>query len=445
VAEGALQLDSAMPLDDKNPQSLRLTVTRLGRRCGVANPRRGEMNFQSGEWYDVTFHARTEDNKRVGLVFSIESTDGVRVCACTTIPEVGGDWKQYTLSLHARASESKGRVVITPIEPCVIWLNNVSLSPRTTIKDQSSGPRPDQSPIVSRGVRVHDPSTMVKCKDDYWLFYTGRGVPSYHSKDLIKWESGPRVFTNALAWVTNAVPGNRGGMDFWAPDIIHFGNQYLLYYSASTFGKNISAIGLATNPTLDPGDPQYQWTDHGLVVQSGEYDDFNTIDPAITQDAGGGLWLAFGSFWSGIKLIQLDPATGKRIAPDSPIYSLAHYNSIEAPYIYPHGNHYYLFVNWGLCCRGANSSYEIRVGRSDGITGPYLDQNGVDLLHGGGSLFLATNGRFIGPGHAGIISEGGTNWFSCHFYDGERNGMSALGMGQVQWDADGWPVLLPAK
>jgi arabinan endo-1,5-alpha-L-arabinosidase len=298
----------------------------------------------------------------------------------------------------------------------------------------------------SRGVRVHDPSTIVKCKDEFWVFYTGRGVRSYRSKDLVNWTPGPMVFTNQLSWVTNAVPHNRSGMDFWAPDIIHVGDRYLLYFSASSFGKNTSAIGLATNPTLDPDDPNYKWTDQGIVIQSGPSQDFNTIDPAITQDADGNLWLAFGSFWSGIRMIQLDPKTGKRISPDSPVHSLAHFDSIEAAYIYPHDNRYYLFVNWGMCCRGVNSTYNLRVGRSDKITGPYFDKTGKSLLLGGGSLVLDTTGPFVGPGHAGIISAGGTNWLSCHFYDATRFGSSTLAIMPLRWDENGWPAVdLPAQ
>ena len=198
------------------------------------------------------------------------------------------------------------------------------------------------------------------------------------------------------------------------------GDRYLLYYAVSSFGRNDSAIGLATNPTLDPADPKFKWSDQGLVVQSTSKDDFNAIDPAASLDASGHLWLAFGSFWSGIKMVQLDPETGKRIATNSPIYSLAFNDSIEASYIYHHDDYYYLFVNWGLCCRGTNSTYEIRVGRSRQITGPYLDKDGADLITGGGSSFLSTSGPFIGPGQSGIYSENGADWFSCHFYNGQR-------------------------
>lgn len=308
-------------------------------------------------------------------------------------------------------------------------------SPEDTAKLEQMG---------SRSVRVHDPSTIVKCKEDYWIFYTGRGVMSYHSKDLKNWERGPRIFTNAPAWVAEAVPENRA-TDYWAPDVIHLGDRYLVYYSASSFGKNRSAIGLVTNATLDPSDPNYEWKDQGLVVNSTASDDFNTIDPAVFLDSDGSLWLAFGSFWSGLKLIQLDPATGKRIAPDSPMHSLAHYDSIEAPFLAKHDGYYYLFANWGMCCRGANSTYNIRIGRSQSITGPYLDKEGKDMLLSGGTLFLGTEGPFIGPGHAGIYSENGTNWFGMHFYDGSRRGASTYAIRTLRWGNGGWPELETSK
>lgn len=315
--------------------------------------------------------------------------------------------------------------------------------------------------LGNRDVRVHDPSAIIKCKGEYWIFCTGHGIPSYYSRDMIKWEHGQSVFTNAPAWTAQAVPRNHG-IFFWAPDIIHPGDRYLLYYAVSSFGRNDSAIGLATNPTLDPFDPKYKWTDEGIVVQSTSNDDFNAIDPAASLDAQGRLWLAFGSFWSGIKLIQLDSVTGKRIATNSPrgvappalaghesgstprgepMYSLAFNDSIEASYIYHHDDYYYLFVNWGLCCRGTNSTYEIRVGRSRQIIGPYLDKNGADLVTGGGSYFLGSGGPFIGPGQSGIYSENGADWFSCHFYDGERHGVSMLAILPLGWDTNAWPEI----
>ena len=296
---------------------------------------------------------------------------------------------------------------------------------------------------------VHDPSTIVKCQGEYWVFATGRGIISRHSHDLLNWEAGPRVFTNPPAWTTNAVPGNRGF--FWAPDIVRLGDRYLLYYSVSTWGSQTSVIGLATNPTLDPTTPNYHWTDQGPVLESSPSDDCNAIDPSVMLARDGQLWLAFGSYWSGIKLEPLDPQTGKR--PTGPgdaggrgkarRFALAWKEAIEASCLYQHSDWFYLFVNWGQCCRGTNSTYNIRVGRSRAVTGPYLDKAGKNLLEGGGTLVLGTEGRFVGPGHAGVLSEGGTNWLSFHYYTSRQRGAAALGLRPLTWTAEGWPEVKP--
>ena len=118
---------------------------------------------------------------------------------------------------------------------------------------------------------------------EFWVFTTGRGVPSLHSKDLVNWDRGPAIFSDAPPWVAEAVPANRG-MGFWAPDVTYLNGRYLVYYAASSFGKCVSGIGLVTSPTLDPNDPAYHWTDQGLVVASAATDDFNAIDPAIFHD-----------------------------------------------------------------------------------------------------------------------------------------------------------------
>lgn len=296
---------------------------------------------------------------------------------------------------------------------------------------------------ASRGIVTRDPSSIVKCKDEYWVFYTSRGVPSYHSKDLVKWERGPAVFKTAPEWIAKIVPENRN-MSYWAPDIMKVGDRYLLYYAVSSMGKMTSAIGLATNPTLDPNDPAYHWTDQGVVVRTQEGqtgDAYNAIDPSVFHDSDGSLWLTFGSYWSGIKLIQLDPQTGKRIAADSKMVSLAYNDSIEASYLCKHDDYYYLFVNWGSCCQSTNSSYNIRIGRSKMIVGPYLDKVGSDMLKAGGSLFLATtNGPLFGPGHAGTLNAEGKNWFTSDFEgDLRMNGKATLAIMPLRWNADGWP------
>lgn len=151
--------------------------------------------------------------------------------------------------------------------------------------------------------------------------------------------------------------------------------------------------------------------------------------------------MTFGSYWTGIKLMQLDPQTGKRMATDSKLFSIAHNESIEASYLCRHDDYYYLFVNWGSCCQGPKSTYNICIGRSEAVTGPYLDKAGVDMLHGGGSLFLATtNGPLIGPGHAGTLNAQGKDWFTSDFEgDLRMDGRATLAIMPLRWNADGWP------
>jgi arabinan endo-1,5-alpha-L-arabinosidase len=292
---------------------------------------------------------------------------------------------------------------------------------------------------------AHDPSTTIQCKNRYYQFSTGQGILSKSSADKVFWTPGPSVFSSPPAWTSAAVPGFTGL--FWAPDILYFNNQYHLYYAVSTFGSQVSAIGLATNPTLDPSDPSYAWTDQGPVITSTNGLPYNTIDPSFAWDNAGNLWMAFGSYWSGIYLVQLNPISGLRISPASPTYQLAYHSSIEASYLWRRGGYYYLFVNWGSCCSGVNSTYNIRVGRSTSITGPYRDRNGMNLVNNGGTLFLQGTGKFTGPGHMGILSEGGAQFFSYHYYDANSwapqygaYGQADFSLVPLSWTADDWPV-----
>src|SRR5581483_8094133 len=292
---------------------------------------------------------------------------------------------------------------------------------------------------------THDPSTMIQCGSNYYVFYTGQGISTKTSPDKILWSPGPAVFAHAPAWTTNAAPGFAG--IFWAPDVFFWNGRYFLYYAVSTFGSQVSAIGLATNATLNPSDPSYRWVDQGPVISSGNGSPYNTIDPSFCWDGSGNLWMAFGSYWNGIYLVQLNPNTGLRISPNSPTYHLAYNSSIEASYLFRRGGYYYLWANWGSCCSGVNSTYNIRMGRATSITGPYLDESGVDMANNGGSLFLEGTGKYTGPGHVGILRENGVDWLTYHYYDAGAwspaygaFGDSKLDLMPLNWTADNWPV-----
>ena len=288
---------------------------------------------------------------------------------------------------------------------------------------------------------IHDPSTIIKQGNTYWTFATGDGIYSLYSTDLVKWTPGPRaVFPNNLfpAWIKTKVPGFQG--IFWAPECFFMNGKYYLYYSCSTFGSRTSAIGLVTNPTLDPTSPDYRWTDQGEVISTSGNNDAapNAIDPAIYRDANNRLWMAYGSFFGGLRITELDPATGKLL--NTIQYAVGN-NGAEAAYVKQHGTYYYLFINRGACCQGLNSTYYVLVGRSLSPTGPFLDQNGVNLNNGGGTVILSASGRYRGPGHAGILEEGGVNYFSHHYYDSYDNGAAKLGLAKLTWSATGWPVV----
>ena len=295
-----------------------------------------------------------------------------------------------------------------------------------------------QEPLTGN-LGAHDPSTMILCEGRYYVFTTGRGIPIKVSSDKRQWSSGGTVFpvNAAPAWTTNAVPLFDG--TFWAPDIVYVNGRYLLYYSVSSWGSQISAIGLASTPTLDPSSPDYGWTDHGPVIQSRLGDPYNCIDPSVLLDDDGRLWLVFGSYWQGIHIVELNPQTGLRLQPQSPPVRLAWNEQIEAAHLYKRGAYYYLFVNWGTCCSGVDSTYHIRVGRSLSPTGPFRDRNGVNLIQRGGDVFLESTGRFVGPGHAGVYREGDRHWVTFHYYDGLDRGAPKLGMVRLDWSDDGWP------
>jgi arabinan endo-1,5-alpha-L-arabinosidase len=284
---------------------------------------------------------------------------------------------------------------------------------------------------------VHDP-VMIKSGSTYFIYYTGRLVAAKTSSDRITWRNAVSGLT-APSWVRTEVPANSGA-DFWAPDIMFRDDKYWLYYSVSTFGKNTSAIGLATSPTLS----NPTWTDRGVVVKSAAGNNYNCIDPSIFQDSDGKVWLTFGSFWSGIKLVECDPSTGKPADSASTIISLAsHASGIEGPYLLKWG-YYYLFVSWDKCCDGVKSTYKIAAGRANSVQGPYTDRAGKAMTSGAGEILDTGDAVRKGPGHNGVFIENDTVFCVNHYYDATANGASKLQIRPLYFD-DGWPAFTGTK
>lgn len=286
-------------------------------------------------------------------------------------------------------------------------------------------------PLSGAITPVHDP-VIVQVDGLYLLFSTGAGVQLRTSIDLVNWSLGGQVFSSAPSWITTTDAARRN--DLWAPDVAFFGGLYHLYYSASTFGSNVSCIGHATSaaPTTNA------WTDRGAVICSSADDNWNAIDPAAFVDAEGKPWLAFGSFWGGLQLIPLDDE-GARAG--TAMYALARRddNAIEAPFVVHRDGYYYLFASFGMCCRGVDSTYEVHVGRSPDVRGPYVDADGVPLLSGGGTLLVEADTRWRGPGHNAIVTTPDATLNVYHAYDANAGGAPTLRISEMRW-IGGWPT-----
>jgi arabinan endo-1,5-alpha-L-arabinosidase len=327
-----------------------------------------------------------------------------------------------------------------------------------------------QSPALARGVPplndrlagdlspVHDP-VVIRQGDIYYLFCTtippgGKAsapqIPWRWSRDLVNWKLGGHVFPHVPGWAVAAIPGIT---ENWAPDISYVGGEYRLYYACSTGGSIRSAIGLATNRTLDPAAKDFGWIDRGLVLVSKQGGDFNAIDPAFAVDRQGKHWLAFGSFWSGLKIVELDKTTGKPPPGPPRLYSIARRNTpgdgspfngadaIEAPFLIERGEYYYLFASYDYCCQAARSTYYTAVGRAKDILGPYVDREGRAMMQGFGTVVLCAGpkSRWRGPGHCAILREPDRDYIVYHAYDGETGGAATLRIAPLEWSADGWP------
>jgi arabinan endo-1,5-alpha-L-arabinosidase len=295
-------------------------------------------------------------------------------------------------------------------------------------------------------VRIHDPS-VIEVDGKYAAFGTGepglyRGaIRVKTSPDGLNWTDAGAIGKGIPTWGKEAL--GYQSMTIWAPSISRRGQTYFLYYALSSFGVNVSAIGLMTNSAFDPAKPGEGWQDQGLVLKSGAHDDFNAIDPFRIDLPDGHAFLSYGSFWSGIKLVALDPETGKPRDPAAPPIALAdrHGGAVEASAILAHDGKFYLFVSFDQCCKGIASTYNIRVGRADQIEGPYLDRDGKDMREGGGTLILSRHGRFIGPGGQEPVKTSKGDLLAYHYYDGDEGGLAKLELAPIGWSADGWPEL----
>ena len=318
----------------------------------------------------------------------------------------------------------------------------------------AQGHRQPNTPFTTDTPIVHDP--VMACEDSTWyLFCTGMGIQKMTSKDRRQWTVHPEAVMSLIPqWAHDSVPGFEHHV--WAPDVIRWHGRWWLAYSCSTFGKNGSAIGLLSTPSLSAP----VWNDEGCIVTSREgRDNWNAIDPNFIIDDNDQPWMTWGSFWDGIQMVRLDTtmhiakgeqprtiarryAPGDKHVPANPTSQYAGTNAIEAPFIFRHDGWYYLFVSWDYCCRGAQSNYRVAVGRSRQVDGPYLDRSGKDMRNGGGTLFLeGDKTQYEAAGHCAVYHVDDADIFICHGYSIAHNGARILIQRPIRWTADGWPTL----
>ena len=296
---------------------------------------------------------------------------------------------------------------------------------------------------------THDPAIFKDPKtNNYYIYCTG--AICQKSSDLIHWEMIGKVVdappAESREWV--------GGDDIWAPDIVKVGDEYRLYCSNSSWGVRQSCIFLAV-----ANDAEGPFVPRGCVLKTSDEFPVNAIDANIITDIGTGeMYMIYGSFWGGCYALELDKETG--LAKNTGIGTcvarrpLWMSGGIEGPYMiyHPETEYYYLFVSYG----SLKSDYNIRVGRSKSITGPFTDFHGrklTDTEDADNTIgFMNFCGYgwnkgtiYMAPGHNSVLHDADGSWYLvCHIREKNFTGAdepSTMQVRKIFWTPDGWPLV----
>lgn len=280
-------------------------------------------------------------------------------------------------------------------------------------------------------------------------FYGVRYIPILKSVNLVDWEYADAAFRPATMPKWNVT----SGAGLWAPDIVKIGDTYNLYYSFSAWGDPNPGIGVAT--ATHPLGP---FVDQGKIFSSNEIGVKNSIDSAVYVTEDGKVYMLWGSF-VGIYAVELtsdglslkddiDTAAANKVliaGVDNGAWQIGNY---EAAYVTKKGSFYYLYLSTGTCCEGLNSSYEVRVARSENILGPYVDKAGnvMTSRQNIGTPVIRANSHFVGVGHNSVVKDdAGDEWIIYHGFDtrepsyyGNTNRRTLL-IDKLEYDEEAWP------
>ncbi|OJJ47295.1 hypothetical protein ASPZODRAFT_1937166 [Penicilliopsis zonata CBS 506.65] len=288
-------------------------------------------------------------------------------------------------------------------------------------------------------LQTHDPS-IIKHGDTYYLYAVGEHISIFNAPTL----DGPWTQSGTVLKDLSVIPkGDREKP--WAPMVLEHDGKFYCYYSVSEAGCRDSAIGVATSDSPGAG----SWVDHGIIVQSGTgdgsgsypFNTSNTIDPAAFIDGSGQAYLTFGSYWTGIWEVPLNPdlltadvssANSRHLAYEpvaidnggdnpNPLCRDGSHPE-EGSFMSYHEPWYYLWFSHGKCCDldpnalpAAGQEYSIRVGRSNSPQGPFVDQNGDNLVDGGGLVVYGSNGDVYAPGGQGVLADSDSDILYYHY------------------------------
>ncbi|KAF7591143.1 hypothetical protein BBP40_001917 [Aspergillus hancockii] len=280
----------------------------------------------------------------------------------------------------------------------------------------------ERYPVPNQGhLRAHDPN-IIHHDNNFYLFKGGIHVPIFKASSL----SGPWVeIGTVLDGPTIIEKQNRTRP--WAPTTVEWKGKFYCFYTVSQNGVRNSAIGVASTNSIESG----SWTDHGglIYTEKGPLSDIwpytvsNAIDASfITDQETGQPYLIYGSYWHGIFQVPLADDLFSVKNPKSPDAENLVFlpkekpKPVEGAFMSYKVPYYYLWFSQGQCCHfgkafpATGKEYEIRVGRSKSVRGPFVDKNGILLTEGGGTTVYGSNhGIAYAPGGLGVLPANSTD------------------------------------